>query len=144
MRGQQYTVTNMLVWAIFAVAFLAAVYAAYSYLTSWTPPTYLRQIADAAKSAWEARYQNPPRPVVLPRVHIPGGTVITKEMVRRWTGGKDVDVCFSAGPGFEPMVDGVRARTTITARVYVCCQGNKCWLGFNWGSPDSCDVDSCT
>ncbi len=142
MRGQQYTVTNMLVWAIFAVAFLAAVYAAYNYLTTWTPPTYMRQIADAVRSAWRARYQAPASPVVLPRVHVPGGTVITADMVHHWIG-DEVQVCFSAGPGFEKVTEGVRARTTITARVYVCCHKDTCWLGFNWGSPSTCIPSNC-
>lgn len=128
MRGQAYTVTNMLVWAVFAVAFLIAAYSAYNFLTSYTPPTYIRQIKSALASAWKARY-TASVPVVVDRVQIPAGTVFERDAVRKWVGAGDV--CFTVGPGFEKKGTSVVAKTTITARVSVCCEDDRCWIGFN-------------
>ncbi len=128
MRGQAYTITNMLVWAVFAVVFLVAVYSAYNFLSSYTPPTYIRQIKSALASAWKARYTNA-TPVVVDRVQIPGGTVFEEDAVKKWVGARDV--CFTVGPGFEKKNGSVVAKTTITARVLVCCENDRCWIGFN-------------
>ena len=98
MRGQAYTVTNMLIWAVFAAAFLVAVYSAYNFLSSYTPPTYMRQIKSALASAWKARY-TASVPVTVYRVQIPAGTVFERDAIRTWVDARDV--CFTVGPGFE-------------------------------------------
>lgn len=128
MRGQAYTVTSMLIWAVFAAAFLIAVYFAYNFLSSYTPPTYMRQIKSALASAWKARY-TVAMPVMIDRVQIPAGTVFERDTIRKWVDARDV--CFTVGPGFEKRDGAVIAKTTVTARIAVCCEGDRCWIGFN-------------
>ena len=131
MRGQTYTVMNMLVWAVFGLAFLAAAYAAYHFLLSQTPALYIRRLREGIASAWSARHQSARLPIVLSDMDFPPGAVVTPDFVRMVVGNRGILVSIEAGPGFKCQGDAAVATGGKKATVLVCCGENYCKLWLN-------------
>ncbi len=139
MRAQAYTVFNMLIWAIFGVAFLLAAYAAYNYLVPRAPSLAYKQLEDIISSAWKARDLMEKKPAVAFDVGFPPGTIITEDFVRNIVGNKTVRVEFEVGAGFEKRGTGVLVKEYTKARyVAACCWKNLCKIWLNVPPPPVC------
>jgi len=134
MRGQEYTVMNYFVWAVFAAAFALVVFAAYHSVASQgcrVSDDQLRQLLrDAGKMHHGCVQSRTP-------IMLCGGTVITREFVQSQVGFEG-NVCFCVGRGATVTEDAVEVRSTMRASVRVCRRGDKVYLCIN--NPFACET----
>ena len=139
MRAQAYTLFNMLIWTVFAAAFLLAAYAAYNYLVPRAPSMTQRRLEDVLSSAWEARDVEMKKPVIAYDVAFPSGFILTEEWVKNVVGDYSIDVEFVVGPGFQRMDGGIRVPQYTKARIVgACCSKYRCILWLNRNPDPMC------
>jgi hypothetical protein len=120
-KGQEYTVMNYLVWAVFFVIVMAGVYTLFKTRIQRAVPTPVEQIFDIVRSAVQSGEVGISKPVCLERVYPGGSITITKKMIEKhvsWDG----DVVFECkGTGCEATDEEM----TIEGRTGTLCAEMK-------------------
>ena len=110
MKGQEYTVMNYLVWAVFFVAVMAGVYMIFKNRIVAATPTPVEQIFDVIRSANMAYETGIEKNVCLERVYPGGSIVLTKEMIKKRTGFSGDIVFECRGSGCEATDDSMELK----------------------------------
>ncbi len=139
MKGQAYTLFNMLIWTVFAVAFLLAAYAAYNYLIPRAPSMAEERLKEVISSAWKARDVEMKKPAIAYDVAFPSGFILTEKWVKNTIGDYGVRIEFVLGPGFVKEGDTVRVTQYTKAKmVGACCTKHRCVIWLNYPPDPMC------
>ncbi len=144
MRGQEYTVMNYLVWAVFAAMFAGIVMVVASKLSTPMQPVFMKETKNVFVSAYRSAVTSLSCSCASSNgvIAYSSGFQLTQKLVQAMLSDPSVQVQFYGGTGFRTPSDhsSILAKRSVKATLVVCCDYSKrCNAYFNLPGEHSCN-----